>query len=172
MLKKVKLPKEGLDKQVELCARLCKEAHDGQKRWNDQPYYTHPYRIADTFRIDIKDHKHSFYVYPLEFTQYYNFIAKCTSYLHDVLEDCEGWTDEKLIAEGVLPEIVWPVRILTKLPGEKYLNYILRVKEANNLPALMVKYNDIEDNLRDLHEYPNMTHKIDRYEMALHILEN
>lgn len=150
---------------------IATEAHEGQQRWNKDPYITHCHRIAETFvPVNFLDGRASMGLDKINWT-INNFILGAISYLHDVLEDCVDYTADRLIKEGLCTEIVWPVIILTKLPGEKYLPYLLRLKESNNNDAYRVKIADIKDNLRDLATYDRTNKQIDRYEMALHILQ-
>jgi (p)ppGpp synthase/HD superfamily hydrolase len=66
------------------------------------------------------------------------------SLLHDLLEDCPEWSEQKLRLE--FPEkIVDAVVCLTKIKGESYLDYLNRVK--SNEMALRVKISDLEDNM-------------------------
>ena len=119
------------------------KAHDGQYRRDGRsPYITHPIEVAMRFN---------------------NPILKSISYLHDVLED-SGITIKYLLEQGIPPIVVNTVIVLTKNRDEKYLDYILRVKQ--NSLATLVKIEDIK------HNYPT-THKSkqERYDMALYILK-
>ena len=66
------------------------------------------------------------------------------SLLHDLLEDCPEWNEEKLKLEFP-SKIVDAVVCLTKVKGESYLDYLNRVK--SNEIALKVKISDLEDNM-------------------------
>lgn len=170
------------EKQLEidkLCYEIAAEAHTGQTRWNGDPYIYHPTRIANKFK-GFKSNEYQDVIRasnesrvaewgPLGFN---NYLYTSVAYLHDVLEDCEGYTPSVLLQKGVPHEIVWAVIILTKLEEEKYLPYLLRVKNSGNEIAKVVKLFDIEDNLSDLSNYDKSGKRIDRYEMALHILKN
>ena len=73
-------------------------------------------------------------------------------------------TMENLFEQELSLIVVNAVNILTKRDGEKYLDYILRVK--NNFFATMVKIEDIK------HNYPTSSKsKQERYDMALYILK-
>lgn len=159
------------DKVLELCDSLAETYHKGQTRWNNDPYITHPRRIAESFAnptdTSVFDNENIYY----DGGKYYNRIMlRCIALLHDVLEDCPVTVDE-LAKQGVPSEVLWPVIILTKLPGEDYLSYLLRLLATRNMYAILVKIHDIQDNLRDLHTYDNSRKQIDRYNMAMHIIK-
>ena len=129
---------------IDKAGDIAKKVHKGQYRKNGEtPYITHPLGVA------------------------INFIGNPTliaiALLHDVLEDTTI-SPEELIKEGIPKLVVDVVEILTKRDDEKYLDYILRIK--NNPLATMVKIEDIR------HNYPT-THKSkqERYDMALYILK-
>lgn len=77
------------------------------------------------------------------------------SLLHDLLEDCPEWTEQRLRLE--FPgKIVDAVVCLTKIKGESYLDYLNRVK--SNEIALKVKISDLEDNM-DIKRLNHLTDK-------------
>ena len=135
--------------QLALCDRIASVAHDGQTRKfgedKGKPYKIHPDRVADSLSSP---------------------TDKAIAKIHDVVEDCEGWTFDRLRAEGVDSYIVCAVEYLTKRDSENYLDFILRAKK--NSYARRVKMADIRDNMRDLKEGSLR----DKYRMALYILEN
>lgn len=129
------------------------KAHKGQKRKNGDPYYTHPQAVAKI----LEDRKVSSI-----------FIA--VAWLHDVVEDTK-WTLEDLCKEGMPEIVVSMVDMLTKRKGEKYLDYILRVKETQL--AIPVKLADMEHNSGDLPKGDKRNKYIrQKYELARYILEN
>ena len=75
--------------------------------------------------------------------------------LHDLLEDCEEWTEDDLRLEFPT-NIVDAVVCLTKIKGEKYSDYLNRVK--NNPLSLVVKISDLEDNM-DITRLKELTSK-------------
>jgi (p)ppGpp synthase/HD superfamily hydrolase len=80
---------------------------------------------------------------------------KTVGLLHDLLEDCFEWNEEKLSLE--FPNnIVESVVCLTKIKGEKYSDYLNRVK--TNEIALKVKISDLKDNM-DLTRLSKLTDK-------------
>ncbi len=129
-----------LEHQAEMIAF---HAHKGQYRRNGTtPYVTHPVAVAGKFQ---------------------NSILRSIALLHDVLEDTD--TTRKDLLEGFIPSVVVEaVETLTQQKGEKYLNYILRVK-INPL-ATLVKIEDIKHNYITVQKS-----KQERYDMALYILQ-
>lgn len=128
---------------------IAQEAHEGQKRRNGDPYFTHPVRVAESM-IE-------------EFMSETDWMHVAAGYLHDVIEDC-GYTKERLIEEGMPPLVALVVDTVSRKEGETYLDFILRIKKLNN--AVAVKIADIRDNLSDL----NKGSLRDKYQMALYIL--
>ena len=80
----------------------------------------------------------------------------CVGWLHDILEDCEGVTDEtlahELVSSGVLPfratELVCLVRILTKEKGETE-SYFQRIRDCGHWQLSLIKILDRIANLRE-----------------------
>lgn len=110
----------GLAKAVAIAAR----AHLHQTDKGGGAYILHPLRLM--FSLD-EEH------------------ARTAAVLHDVVEDGEGWTLERLGREGFAPEVVEAVRHLTKVPGEDYDAFVARA--AANPIARAVKRADLEDNM-------------------------
>lgn len=109
-----------------LCLKIATEAHEGQRRWNGDPYITHPIRVAGNF---------------------VNEGLRCIAVLHDVIEDTDE-TVESLINKGVGNEIIFAVNILTKKEDQDYTEYIEKVKFHGI--SKVVKQADLKDNLSDL----------------------
>jgi (p)ppGpp synthase/HD superfamily hydrolase len=77
-----------------------------------------------------------------------NDTARMVAVLHDVVEDhaAEGWTFERLAAEGIPPEVVEALRCVTKHPDDAdYDAFIARA--ASHPIAKAVKLADLEDNM-------------------------
>ncbi len=131
---------------------IANDAHEGQKRWNGEPYITHPQRVSDSLKGD---------------------PARIVGWLHDVVEDSDTTLDD-LWAEGFENEVVDAVEAVTKKKDETYLDFILRAKK--NKIGTMVKIADIKDNLRDLEVSKTMRARAsaarEKYLLALWILEN
>lgn len=99
-------------------------AHLGQKRSNGDAYIIHPIRVSQEV-----------------FTE----LQKVVALLHDTLEDTNVVYEELKDLFGI--DVAETVRVLTRLPGEEYMDYIARVK--TNPDAVKVKLADIADNLND-----------------------
>lgn len=95
------------EKQYKLAYAIAKKAHDGQFR-NDgvTPYFNHPKELANQFA---------------------NYGVKAVCILHDVVEDCGGYTIDTLKEFGLTEWIVHLVEVLTHRPKEPYKEYINRV---------------------------------------------
>ncbi len=121
---------------------IATKAHEGQfRRDNETPYINHPITVANNSN---------------------NYITKSIALLHDVVEDTTI-SGEYLLKQGIPLFIVDAVKLLTKKKSEKYLDYILRVRQ--NPLAILVKIQDIK------HNYPTSSKsKQEKYDMALYIL--
>ena len=126
------------------CLKVAKEAHEGQKRWNGEPYITHPLFIATKFMEE---------------------KLKCIAILHDVIED-SSYSRNVLENKGIRKDIIDAVEILTRKESESYKDFILRI--CKNQEAIKVKIEDIKHNLLDL----KGGRRRDKYELALVILES
>lgn len=102
---------------------ICLEKHAGQLDRGGQPYYLHPFAVADGVQGD---------------------LAKTIAYLHDVVEDTDA-TLEWLADQGFPPEVVDAVDAMTRRDGEEYFAYIERLRE--NELAIPVKLADLRHNM-------------------------
>lgn len=64
--------------------------------------------------------------------------------LHDVVEDCAGWTLDRVRSEGFSEEIVGALDSVTKRDGEDYFSFVRRA--AANPIGRRVKLADLKDN--------------------------
>jgi len=116
---------------------------------------------------------------------------KIVGVLHDVVEDCEGWTWDRLRSEGFSEKIIDALQSVSKTPEEEaefkclkesglddavrdhYLSFIKRAK-ANEI-GRKVKVADIIDNL-DVSRIKTLSNedviRLRRYEEVLNILKN
>ena len=53
--------------------------------------------------------------------------------LHDVVEDCPGWTFERLEAEGFSASVIEALRLVTKIKGEDYEDFVKRAAPSRSL---------------------------------------
>jgi (p)ppGpp synthase/HD superfamily hydrolase len=92
--------------------------------------------------------------------------------LHDVCEDCEGWTLARLSGEGFAPHIIAALDSVTKRDGEDYDAFALRA--AANPIGRRVKLADLADNC-DLSRISAPTERdfarIERYRRAIRMIE-
>ena len=139
------------DDLVARARAIAEAAHRGQVDKAGAPYVAHPTRVAAALEDP---------------------LARCVAYLHDVVEDCPGWTLARLAAEGMPPAVVAAVDALTKRAGEDNEAYLARVL-ANPL-AVRVKIADLRDNM-DLSRIATPTRKdrkrLEKYKRMLPRLE-
>ncbi|AZO58361.1 MAG: HD domain-containing protein [Mesorhizobium sp.] len=110
-------------------AKIAEEAHRGQKDKTGRPFIEHLRRVADA--VETLD-------------------EKTVAYLHDVVEKGEGWTLDRLEAEGFGFPVVAAVDALTKRMDESEHDFVCRA--ASNELALPVKQADLKDNLWQAHQ--------------------
>ena len=108
---------------LERAIEIAVEAHKGQTDKAGAIYILHPLRVMMSLETEVE---------------------RTTGILHDVVEDSE-WTLEMLSDEGFSDEVIEALRCLTKIDGESYEDFILRVCE-NDL-ARQVKISDVTDNM-------------------------
>jgi len=108
-----------LEKAIEIAVK----AHSGQVDKGGQPYILHPLRVMMKMNND-RD--------------------RIVAVLHDVLEDTDV-TMASLSDLGFSADILGPLAILTRCPGEDYMKYIAWV--AQNITAKRVKLADLDDNM-------------------------
>lgn len=115
-----------VDNQLLLAAQVAARAHKNQKRKDGTPYIAHPVRVA--IRCET----------PRE---------KVVALLHDVVEDTDtSFSDLREL--GFDNETLDALDSVTKRPGEKYSDFVLRAK-ANPI-GRKVKLADIADNTEDV----------------------
>jgi (p)ppGpp synthase/HD superfamily hydrolase len=145
-------------------------AHKGQVDKAGNLYVLHPLRVM--MSLDTED-------------------EKIVGVLHDVVEDCEGWTWDRLRSEGFSEKIIDALQSVSKTPEEEaefkclkeaglddavrdhYLSFIKRAKD--NEIGRKVKVADIIDNL-DVSRIKTLSNedviRLRRYEEVLNILKN
>ena len=146
------------------------EAHKGQLDKAGNLYVLHPLRVM--MNLDTED-------------------EKIVGVLHDVVEDCEGWTWDRLRSEGFSEKIIDALQSVSKTPNEEvefsrlketgsedavrqhYFAFVRRA--AANEIGRKVKVADIKDNLNisriKILSNEDMI-RLRRYEEALDILGN
>ena len=150
---------------LENAIKIAVEAHTGQVDKGGSPYILHPLRVM--LSLDKEE-------------------ERIVGVLHDVVEDCAGWSWERLEAEGFSEEIIQALKSVSKTPEEEkqfkkmddpkekmdhYLQFIERAK-ANGI-GRQVKAADIKDNL-DISRIDDITqkdiHRLNRYKAALKLI--
>jgi (p)ppGpp synthase/HD superfamily hydrolase len=109
---------------LERALEIAAEAHRGQLDRTGEPYLLHPIRVM----LRVRDES-----------------ERLVALLHDVVEDSEAWTLDRLRAEGFPDEVVEAVDRLTRREGEPYEALIERA--AGHRLARRVKLADLEDNM-------------------------
>lgn len=146
---------------LERAIQIATEAHEGQTRFDGSPYIEHPLRVMRIVAI-----------------QGHSERAQIVGVMHDVVEDNDEWTFDRLRDEGFDDSIMFPLELLTKEPNPEGLSetaeaalydlYIQRL--AVNACARAVKKADLFDNL-DLTGLDNPSKKriinSDKYGRAL-----
>ena len=75
-----------------------------------------------------------------------DYTEKVCALLHDVIEDTDiDYNDLKEV--GYSDEIIDILRILTKLKGEDYRDYIDRIIDSDNVHAMNIKLADLRHNM-------------------------
>ena len=151
---------------LEKAIKIAVEAHTGQVDKGGNPYILHPLRVM--LSLDLEE-------------------ERIVGVLHDVVEDCEGWSWERLKEEGSSDEIIVALQSVSKTPEEEaeyrslpedeklghYLEFIQRAK-ANKI-GWNVKAADIRDNL-DISRIDDISerdiNRLNRYKKALRILND
>ena len=109
--------------QIQLAQQICQEAHYEQVDKAGQPYYLHPFAVADMCETEEE---------------------KVVAYLHDVLENGE-YDEVYLRMCGFSDKVVEAVKVLTKDLDEDYMEYIDRISQ--NKLATSVKLADLSHNM-------------------------
>ena len=84
-----------------------------------------------------------------------DYLEKVCALLHDVVEDTSVTYDD-LIEIGYNNDVIDILRILTKIKGEDYRDYIDRIINSNNIHAMNIKLSDLCHNM-DLGRIKNPT---------------
>ena len=149
---------------LEKAIKIAVEAHTGQVDKGGNPYILHPLRVMLSLNSEQE---------------------RVVGVLHDVVEDCEGWSWERLKEQGCSNKIIEALKSVSKTPEEEaeyralledekldhYLEFIQRAK-ANKI-GRNVKAADIRDNL-DISRIDDINvrdiNRLNRYTAALRSL--
>lgn len=96
--------------------------------------------------------------------------ARVVGVLHDVVEDCDGWSFDRLRAEGFSDAVIDALASVTKRPEEEtdYAAFIARA--SSNPIGRMVKLADLRDNCdlgRIAEPTQNDRHRVEKYCRAI-----
>jgi len=104
--------------------QIAASAHEGQVDRGGAPYILHPLRVMLAQETD---------------------EARIAAVLHDVVEDSDDWTIDRLREEGFSERVLQAVAALTKEGPQDYFEYLKGVKK---IPlAVRIKVADLTDNL-------------------------
>ncbi len=84
-----------------------------------------------------------------------NYLEKVCALLHDVVEDTDVTYDD-LMEIGYNSDVIDILKVLTKLKGEDYRDYIDRIIASGNVHAMNIKLSDLRHNM-DLGRIKNPT---------------
>ena len=132
--------------QIQLAQQICQEAHYEQVDKAGQPYYLHPFAVADMCETEEE---------------------KVVAYLHDVLEDSE-YDEVYLRMCGFSDKVIEAVKTLTKGLDEDDMQYIDRISQ--NKLATSVKLADLSHNMdisRIEHPSAEDYSRIEKYRAAM-----
>lgn len=136
---------------LERAIAIAAEAHAGQTDKAGAPYVLHPLRMM--LRLSSND-------------------ERIVATLHDVWEDCPGWTFDRLGREGFSEAIVEALDSVTKREGEDYQAFVARA--AINPTGRRVKLADLRDNC-DLSRIAAPSardfERIEKYRRAIEMIE-
>jgi len=136
---------------LERAIALAAEAHAGQTDKAGASYILHPLRVMQAQSTT---------------------DARIVAVFHDVVEDCEGWGFERLVAEGFTVNMIEALRSVTKIEGEAYEDFVRRA--AAHPTGRVVKIADLRDNL-DISRFAQLTDKdlarVNKYKRAIQLFE-
>jgi (p)ppGpp synthase/HD superfamily hydrolase len=104
--------------------QIAVKAHAGQRDKAGQPYILHPLRMM--FAVEAEE-------------------ERIVAVLHDVVEDCAGWTFERLKNHGFSHAVLEAMNSVTKKPDEDYMTFVRRA--GANPIGRQVKIADLRDNI-------------------------
>ena len=150
---------------LEKAIKIAVEAHTAQVDKGGNPYILHPLRVM--LSLDSEE-------------------ERIVGVLHDVVEDCKGWSWERLKEQGCSDKLIEALKSVSKTleeekqfkemddPNKKMDHYLQFIKRAKaNKIGRHVKAADIRDNL-DISRIDDITesdiNRLNRYKKALSIL--
>lgn len=109
---------------LERAIQIAVEAHTGQRDKAGQPYMLHSLRVM----FDLQ-----------------SVEERIVGVLHDVVEDCEGWSFDRLKSSGFSSNVLDALDSVTKRDGEDYQAFVRRA--GANPIGRSVKMADLRDNM-------------------------
>ena len=109
---------------IEHAIQIAVKAHAGQRDKAGQPYIFHPLRMM--FAVEMEE-------------------ERIVALLQDVVEDCAGWTFERMKSHGFSPSVLEALDSVTKRTDEDYMAFVQRA--AANPIGRQVKIADLRDNI-------------------------
>lgn len=106
--------------------QIAATAHEKQLDKGGNAYILHPLTVMHNLRT--KDHE-----------------LMAMAVLHDVVEDSEEWTLQRLIGYGMSTRVIEGLKMLTHIEGEGYEDYIKRIGTSRD--ATRVKLEDLRHNM-------------------------
>lgn len=152
-------------------------AHVGQKRKDGKDYITHPIAVAELAKglaeyyfdrcINDKDTMEAHWFWDC-YSSKEHFIkcAEDAALLHDVVEDTEITIED--IEKNFDFQVMTAVKLVSKLEGEEYFDFIFRLITSKHKLAMIVKIADLTHNLSDL----NKGSLKDKYRFAKQFIYN
>jgi (p)ppGpp synthase/HD superfamily hydrolase len=137
---------------LERAIAIAAQAHAGQVDKAGAPYVLHPLRMM--LRVASPE-------------------ERIVAVLHDVCEDCPGWTFDRLKAEGFSDGILAALDSVTKRDGEDYESFVRRA--AGNPIGRSVKLADLSDNCdlsRIASPSPRDHERIEKYRRAIDLINS
>jgi (p)ppGpp synthase/HD superfamily hydrolase len=135
---------------LERAVAIAAEAHAGQVDKAGAPYVLHPLRMM--LRMSSID-------------------ERIVAVLHDVCEDCPGWTFDRLRGEGFSERIIDALQSVTKRDGEGYEDFVRRA--VADPIGRSVKLADLYDNC-DLSRIASPSERdfqrIEKYQRAIELI--
>lgn len=115
---------------------ICANAHSGQFDKAGKPYILHPLKVMHYLKTDDEE-------------------LQCIALGHDLFEDTDVTADD-LRAAGISERIIHGMLCMTKMPGESFDQYKLKV--MSNLDSIKVKKEDLRHN-SDIRRLKGVTDK-------------
>jgi (p)ppGpp synthase/HD superfamily hydrolase len=136
---------------LERAIAIAAEAHTGQVDKAGAPYILHPLRMMLSLA---------------------STDERIVAVLHDVCEDCPGWTLDRLRAQGFPDYIIEALNSVTKRDGEDYETFVRRA--STNPIGRRVKLADLQDNC-DLSRIAALSERdlerLDKYRRAIDLID-